>query len=782
MAEYGNNYDYGLSPFYLDDNSYDKTLSPTRIYMHDYVCKMGNHKGETYAAYSVSKIAMMGQKTVTLSSVTGLVVGQLMAYSNTITDLSSFYSTKIAGISGNDVTFEDNLRTLLDTGNKIYAWYVNSTHPSEQGMASIVSHAKRYLIDNVHLGDKAVFFEKYGDALGTDAVAVATASIATQEINDPLCIGFPNYPEIDITVNADGDGAYLLTASQSGGQYSYDICYNPGTALSTVSLLITIGAVTLVSESYVSEGSSIKHFTGSFITEDTGQIKIQMTQTDGNLFSIGWVRVCENMPVSDVLNSGTHVIYGDSWGDFAYTQSAFEDAYPDATFINGSTGGDTCALANLHFDANVTPNSPDYVWIFIGTNDVNVGVSQADFEEDLNELILKCVTIGAKPIVFDCSVYPPAGVDYTDTNLSHEYERVTQYNYDYGTVHVSGYFDTGSKWQIKVVTTGVTTSLMSFAYPFLLSDIPDSFLNASRTDYMDIHVYDSNGIERSRYIQQNAGVLNWEAPISTISSTFYIEGGSLVQQANDGDVWHDAVQAFMFDENSGTAIADATGNGDGVLADAGSDVTLGIAGPIGNSIEFKGGTSTITVADRDNLSFGGAYPVEPFSMSAWFKMGSGMSMNIIKKQTGQSEYHTGYYTGYPRILKFTSDSIYIGRRTTNAPSVDTWHRIDCINRKDTVVIVYIDGVVESAYTNISGGTYTGMLNGTAPFQIAPYASNNCEGSLCRLILRNVELSSSDVAALTQYESNISGQYTVTEVYSSVTPAGGGLMISTGIFV
>ena len=109
------------------------------------------------------------------------------------------------------------------------------------------------------------------------------------------------------------------------------------------------------------------------------------------------------------LNKGKHVLFGDSWFDHAPRHFSDRIAYslPNANIINAGKGGNTTQNLLDRFDAAVTSQHPDVVWIMVGTNDYNRGVSKEAYARNIKKLIRKVNNIGARAIVFNSSVGKP---------------------------------------------------------------------------------------------------------------------------------------------------------------------------------------------------------------------------------------------------------------------------------------------------------------------------------------------------------------------------------------
>ena len=106
------------------------------------------------------------------------------------------------------------------------------------------------------------------------------------------------------------------------------------------------------------------------------------------------------------LNSGKHVMLGDSWFASGALYQRLTEKLGNANFINLGVGGNTSAMLLERFDAQVGNQNPDVVWIIAGTNDYYQGVSVNTFKSNMAQLIAKINALGAKAMVFDNSIAP----------------------------------------------------------------------------------------------------------------------------------------------------------------------------------------------------------------------------------------------------------------------------------------------------------------------------------------------------------------------------------------
>ena len=121
------------------------------------------------------------------------------------------------------------------------------------------------------------------------------------------------------------------------------------------------------------------------------------------------------------LNQGKHVLLGDSWFSTTGVAERLADKLNNAQIINKGVGGNTSANLLARFDQDVASQSPDVVWLIAGTNDYYLGVSVADFTDNMRQLIAKIDELGAEAIVIDASVAPLMSGSQHLTDISHEY-------------------------------------------------------------------------------------------------------------------------------------------------------------------------------------------------------------------------------------------------------------------------------------------------------------------------------------------------------------------------
>lgn len=108
----------------------------------------------------------------------------------------------------------------------------------------------------------------------------------------------------------------------------------------------------------------------------------------------------------DRLDTGNHLLLGDSWfdGNGSSFEERLAEKLPNATIVNRALGGSTSSNVLSSFDANVTNQNPDFVWVSVGINDATSDVLPADYLNNMQILLGKIRAIGAQPIIHDSQV------------------------------------------------------------------------------------------------------------------------------------------------------------------------------------------------------------------------------------------------------------------------------------------------------------------------------------------------------------------------------------------
>jgi hypothetical protein len=121
------------------------------------------------------------------------------------------------------------------------------------------------------------------------------------------------------------------------------------------------------------------------------------------------------------INTGKHVMLGDSWFQSAGIEQRLASKLSNATVVNRGIGGNTSADMLARFDTDIASRNPDFVWLIAGTNDYYLNVTLEDYTANMQAIIEKINALGAQAIVIDSSVAPLMLGSEALTDLSHDY-------------------------------------------------------------------------------------------------------------------------------------------------------------------------------------------------------------------------------------------------------------------------------------------------------------------------------------------------------------------------
>jgi len=124
---------------------------------------------------------------------------------------------------------------------------------------------------------------------------------------------------------------------------------------------------------------------------------------------------------AETLNSGKHLMLGDSWFQSDGIEQRLRERLPSANFVNKGVGGRKSGDILANFDADINNEYPDFVWLIAGTNDYFQNTSLESYLKNMKLVIEKINNSGAIAIVIDSSVAPLMYGSDELTSLSHSY-------------------------------------------------------------------------------------------------------------------------------------------------------------------------------------------------------------------------------------------------------------------------------------------------------------------------------------------------------------------------
>ena len=214
----------------------------------------------------------------------------------------------------------------------------------------------------------------------------------------------------------------------------------------------------------------------------------------------------------------------------------------------------------------------------------------------------------------------------------------------------------------------------------------------------------------------------------------------------DAGFTNGVVGYWKFDETTGTAAADSSGNDNtGTLnsmsfdSNSTTDVAAQITFTDPRSLSFNGSTDFIDMGTAASTQFAAG---QDFSLSAWIKpTGSGVQLMIFRGRGGPD----GYYTlGVSTNVAFFESNLAATASTTD-PFDGNWHFITGVRSSGTNAL-YVDGVQEGA--TFSNNDAAGV--GTTPLVLG-YRDEGptyfYSGAMDDVRIYNRALSPSEVTAL-----------------------------------
>jgi hypothetical protein len=216
---------------------------------------------------------------------------------------------------------------------------------------------------------------------------------------------------------------------------------------------------------------------------------------------------------------------------------------------------------------------------------------------------------------------------------------------------------------------------------------------------------------------------------------------------------------------SGTTWTDLSGNRLNGTLNNNTYNTLG-----GGNISFNGSNSVVGLGDNDLFSFTSGGGVDlPFSVSCWVRLtayGTGIyafSTLIAKSQSISGAWSREWAFSQANSTGFvfnifnpdTTGVNYIGRLVGSPLSLNIWYHLTATysgSKTASGINLYINGILQSAATNVGGGTYTGMGNTATTVELGRQYSSGVgddsgyfSGNISNvLIYRNKALSASEI--------------------------------------
>ncbi len=271
------------------------------------------------------------------------------------------------------------------------------------------------------------------------------------------------------------------------------------------------------------------------------------------------------------------------------------------------------------------------------------------------------------------------------------------------------------KRAITVDNTGNSNTLANYQISLTLNTATLISSGKMRSDCGDIRINDSDDATAitNYWVENcnNSATIIWilvpSIPASSIKTIYLYYGGSSATSLSSisntfiRDIPNVAA-VWTMNESSGTAVADATGNGYNGTATATAKI---VSGKFGNARSFNGSQGYIQIANESNLPFG----TNPRTVCSWVLTNSlsGTSAIFDTGMTSTDKFFAIGRSGSSLVGFGWNDDISV----PNFFSTNTWYHV-CLSYDGTTATLYGNGVqlaqAAKAWNTVdSGGTYIG---------------------------------------------------------------------------
>lgn len=343
----------------------------------------------------------------TLSHPTGLSVDSTIAFCTDQlvcfqTADGEYRSATIDEIHGDVFRLRQPLEANLPPGSLVYNFLSNDAHPTQFGYYTIADDALRQLADKpsrVLVNNGFPLWEKLGDCRFSENRLSEYDNPGTDDVGNYSLLVEAEQPGSGIVSREFnlGVGAYRVTlpiavaGATHRGAHLQLVAKRKNKQLGTINFLTFDG---------------ISPITLDFNIKRPGPVRILLSLAMGGLLqmSVGQLEIQRKYAYGMDLNSGNHLLYGDSWVNAGHITHRLQQRLANAKISQSGVGGNTLENLLARFDADVPKHNPDWVWVLCGTNDVYQMLTPDEFQSRAVELRERIRAIGARPIFWNPSV------------------------------------------------------------------------------------------------------------------------------------------------------------------------------------------------------------------------------------------------------------------------------------------------------------------------------------------------------------------------------------------
>ncbi|QKQ46836.1 GDSL-type esterase/lipase family protein [Achromobacter denitrificans] len=326
---------------------------------------------------------------------------------------NQYYSGVIKSAGSTSILLKTASPAALAAGAPVYNFYRNEAHASEYGNYAIIDGSIRQLTH----AEMHVVTQSPASWVGSSSGVVTQDQTFTY--NNPGALITGRFGAL-VTCPGLSAGAASSPVALRAGVYNVQVPINVGQRVGGYAGAVIVdvvettaaGQTAVIGTQTTLGNDGIRLIKCMFSTQPGSTVHLQARNANsgGAHFSLGQIRYCRVTDKIKNLDSGRHVLFGDSWVANGWVTDRMSAALPNAEIIRKGIPGDFIRGLVARFWTDVAPLKPDFVWVMCGTNDY-YSYTAAQFSAELGTIKRNIMQIGAQAIFWNASVgsaYYPA--------------------------------------------------------------------------------------------------------------------------------------------------------------------------------------------------------------------------------------------------------------------------------------------------------------------------------------------------------------------------------------
>jgi hypothetical protein len=364
------------------------------------------------ATTTTTQVVAAGSLEIPVIDATVFKIDQLICF---LADDDQYYSGVVKSLTGTSIIMKTGSPASLPVGAPVYNFYRNDAHANEYGNYTIIDGALRQLTH----GELHVVTQQPSSWVGNASGTVAPD--LTFSYNNPGA-NRPGYAGALVSCPDLNAGATTPAVPLRAGVYTvqFPLCVGQRVGGYSGVVIVDVMEVTAGGQTFGVATQTTMGFDGirlikcMFSVQPGSSVYVRARNANGGgaYFSLGQVRYCRVTEKIKNLNSGKHILFGDSWVANGWVTDRLAAALPDAQISREGIAGNWMIHLVARFWTDIAPQKPDFVWVMCGTNDYYNAYTAAQFSAEMNTIKRNLMLIGAQPIFWNASVgsayYPVA--------------------------------------------------------------------------------------------------------------------------------------------------------------------------------------------------------------------------------------------------------------------------------------------------------------------------------------------------------------------------------------